>query len=81
MPHTTRTHFAYLIRIQNRPLLLEHIVVSPAFEPCITNGAVCHREYDAHVDANGSWDTLADATCGDVPSGSLRLLKDCLAVN
>jgi hypothetical protein len=33
------------------------------------------------VDANGSWDTLADATCGDVPSGWLRLLKDCLAGN
>lgn len=33
------------------------------------------------VDANGSCDTLADATCGDVPSGWLRLLKDCLAGN
>jgi hypothetical protein len=33
------------------------------------------------VDANGSCDTIDEATCGDVPSGWLRALKDCLAGN
>ncbi|MBT8451683.1 MAG: hypothetical protein KJO40_06935 [Deltaproteobacteria bacterium] len=45
-------------------------------------GAICDGQADTLlicVDASGNYDTLADATCGDVPSGWLRLLKDCLA--
>lgn len=37
--------------INNRPILLDHVIVSPAHSNRITNARVCHQEYQAQEDA------------------------------
>lgn len=59
----------YVSKIQNRPLLLDHILVSPALEPRTTNGAICHQEYDPQVDPN-------DATRQGRPSDHRPMLVE-----
>jgi hypothetical protein len=40
----------YIDNIQNRKLLLDHFLVSPALAPRVTNAAIAHDAYDASTD-------------------------------
>lgn len=40
--------------ISDRPILLDHILVSPALSSSIQNSGIAHQEYQAGTDANAS---------------------------
>jgi endonuclease/exonuclease/phosphatase family metal-dependent hydrolase len=40
--------------ISDRPILLDHILVSPALSPSIQNSGIAHQEYQAGTDDNAS---------------------------
>jgi endonuclease/exonuclease/phosphatase family metal-dependent hydrolase len=48
----TATFDDFIDDIDNRPLLLDHILVSPALRDRLANGSVAHAEYDAEEDAS-----------------------------
>jgi hypothetical protein len=44
----------FIDEIDDRPILLDHILVSPALAPEVTNAGIAHTEYDAATDASAS---------------------------